>query len=155
VPEVSEYISEDEDSSDASKSGIWGVDSVSLGPRAEDIGVSNQYVIGTFLKRFYPGTFGLAVGSLGPPGADKKTILDNLYASKVIPSRSFSYTAGSAKSKSLSCQYNPWLTFGYRKHIGQPGLGRIRCIAIRPFNNLVLALAECAEYHSHCPTDCY
>jgi hypothetical protein len=102
VPEVGSYINNYDDTLDGSEGvtgGVWGVDSVYLGPFAKDIGVSEQYVVGVTSKRFYVGTFGLTVGSLRLLGGESSTSLDQLYSSaKAIPSRSFGYTAGSAKS---------------------------------------------------------
>jgi hypothetical protein len=101
IPQAGDYINDYDDTlfEGEDLTGIWGVDSVYLGPFAKDIGVSEQYVIGVTRKRFYVGTFGLTVGSLGLSGELRSTYMEQLYSSaKAIPSRSFGYTAGSAQS---------------------------------------------------------
>ncbi|KAF1922203.1 acid protease [Didymella exigua CBS 183.55] len=89
---------DDGSSTSNDSSAIFGVDSVSLGHRTKDILISQYYVLGSRSKRFYVGTFGLAVGSSWlSKEIDKPKVLDSLYdAAHSIPSRSFGYTAGSA-----------------------------------------------------------
>jgi hypothetical protein len=161
VPGISEYISEYDDTSSASEIATeWGVDSVFIEclnasgtSETSRLPASNQYVVGATHKRFEIGTFGLGVGLIGASPAVETTTLENLYVAKLIPSRSFSYTAGSVNSKSLFRQESRCLTFSCRKLKGQPGLGRIRYIAVRQCVDPVLAFAECTKQHSHCPTN--
>jgi hypothetical protein len=108
IPGVNEYISDYDDISDESEvttRGIWGVDSVYLEPFARDVGFSRQYVVGVTRKIFYVGTFGLAIGSISPPGGSLSTYMSALYAAKAIPNQSFGYTAGSEKSTNQFHQY--------------------------------------------------
>jgi hypothetical protein len=92
----------DNDEISGVQSGIWGVDRVYLGPSARDIATSLQYVVGVTLKKFYIGTFGLSVGQVGPFGNTKPGFLQGLRDASVIPSLSFSYTAGSVNSKTTA-----------------------------------------------------
>jgi hypothetical protein len=76
--------------------GIWGDDNVGLGNSSPNSPIlSQQYVVKYLVENFYMGSFGLAVGTSGPPGGDKPNFLDNFYNSAhMIASRSYAYTAG-------------------------------------------------------------
>jgi hypothetical protein len=87
--------------------GIWGIDNVGLGNSSPNSKIlSEQYVVKHLLGNFYMGSFGLAVGSSGPPGGDKPNFLDNFYSSaQLIASRSYAYTAGAYYRKSPLPQF--------------------------------------------------
>ncbi|EMD65048.1 hypothetical protein GGP41_003696 [Bipolaris sorokiniana] len=75
--------------------GLWGVDNVALGASSpKSFILAEQYVVRTLVKDFFMGSFGLAVGAVGPPGGDKPNFLDNFEAANKIASRSYGYTAG-------------------------------------------------------------
>ena len=81
----------------------WGLDNVYLGHNTiRDLRLSQQYVALTNSTELFVGVFGLSAGMISPDGAPRATLLSALYGARVIPSTSFSYTAGSAKSMVLS-----------------------------------------------------
>jgi hypothetical protein len=96
IPELDQYISGYNGEGSSAVQPLWGIDNVFLGRTAKDRNITSTYVTLTTGKRFQIGTFGLAVGITGPPGALQPNFINSLWSTKVIPSRSFGYTAGSA-----------------------------------------------------------
>jgi hypothetical protein len=96
IPELDQYISGYNGEGSSVNQTVWGVDDVFLGRTAKDRNITSTYVTLTTGKRFQIGTFGLAVGITGPTGSLKPNFINSLWSTKVIPSRSFGYTAGSA-----------------------------------------------------------
>ncbi|KAF2822378.1 acid protease [Ophiobolus disseminans] len=77
---------------------VWGSENVYFGHNElRDLGVARQFVLEVPNIDFFVGVFGLAVGSVSATGVQRRTLLEELYSASAIPSRSFSYTAGSAK----------------------------------------------------------
>jgi len=98
---IGEYINSYSDVSEdnAIHEPNFGVDDIYLGKTAQGRKISSQYVAETDRKRFRLGTLGLFPGSVGPLGAQHPSLLSSLWESKVIPSLSLGYTAGSVNRK--------------------------------------------------------
>jgi len=98
--EITEYLSSYPDVSEEGEEdnpglASWGVDDVYLGKTAQDRQIPSQYIAETFFKRFQLATLGLFPDFVGPPGAARPSLLLSLWNTKIIPSLSFGYTAGS------------------------------------------------------------
>lgn len=92
--------------------GVWGVDNVGLGASSpKSLILAEQYVVRSLVKDFFMGSFGLAVGAVGPPGGDKPNFLDNFEAANEIASRSYGYTAGAYYRELSILPYS--MTMGY------------------------------------------
>ncbi|KAI4676424.1 uncharacterized protein J4E88_007342 [Alternaria novae-zelandiae] len=96
LPEINQYISGYSGEESNISQTLWGLDHTYLGRTAKDRNITSAYIVLTTEKRFQIGTFGLAGGATGPPGALRLNSIDLLRNTTVIPSRSFGYTAGSA-----------------------------------------------------------
>jgi hypothetical protein len=79
---------------------MWGMDRVDFGNIAiQDFGIAEQFILEITSRNFFVGIFGLSVGMVKPESSSQtSSLLSVAAASKAIPSRSFSYTAGSAQS---------------------------------------------------------
>ena len=111
---------------------VWGVDNVGLGQSTpQSFILGEQYVVKYTVANFYMGSFGLAVGSTGPPGALKPNFMDNMYGSAHgIASRSYGYTAGAYYRKCIIgiyqsfCFGEKWMSrFRVLTHIGNNNNG--------------------------------
>jgi hypothetical protein len=84
-----------------------GIDNVVLGDIAlHGVSVPRQYILGLAAQPLFVGVFGLAMGPTQSSSQAKgfDNLLSVMVAQRAIPSISFSYTAGSVKSRqSLSC----------------------------------------------------
>jgi hypothetical protein len=84
----------------ANTTAIWGLDTVLFGNNLiRDIGSARQYVAQVASAAFFIGVFGLALGTVSTGGSQSPNLLPALRNAMVVPSSSFSYTAGSTRSK--------------------------------------------------------
>jgi hypothetical protein len=87
---------------DSTKQGaIWGSENVFVGHNAiQDVEVARQYVLGVPSPSFFVSILGLALGDRSPNVnvTTQPTLLLALFDAGRVPSHSFSYTAGSARS---------------------------------------------------------
>lgn len=80
--------------------GKWGATQVGLGLSDQSSSVlQDRYVAWYLFKDYYMGSFGLARGQIGPPGASKPTFLTQSKMNGIIASASYGYTAGAWYSK--------------------------------------------------------
>lgn len=82
---------------------LWGSEFVSLGHNAPAQDPSFEQLVSiiqspTSSKAVYGCTFGLGLNGTGPDGQVMPTLLSKLCVNRAIPSCSYSYMAGSAKS---------------------------------------------------------